>query len=237
MLHHTEPDIDWDPFVEAAGNQLRDGIPSRGSEQQPTPSESRSLLEIMVIAQQHSPKARAALVEEGVALEYIWLASEQGDDSALGDWIYEEIREFSLESWATRSYAGHASSGKHLVDALLADPSTQPVAPLAQAIERHGDFNVIASIGVNVEGEALAAALVAELWQSDPFTAALNGDFFSALWPHIARAGASDALDTDDLVRVACTRPNARDGTRVGAVRGEPHKHVRGRNRRSPGPQ
>ena len=207
VLHSTEPDIDWDPFVEAAGNQLRNGIPSQGSEQQPTPRESRSLLEILMVAQQHSPQARAALVEEGIALEYAWLASEEGDDGALGDWLYEEIRQFTLESWAARSYPGYASSGKDLVDALLADPSTQPVAPLAQAIERRCDFNVIASIGVNVEGEALAAALVAELCQSDRFTAALDGDLFHSLWPHIARAEASGALDTDDLVRMACVRP------------------------------
>ena len=207
VLHRTEPDINWNPFVEAAGNRLRDGIPSLGSEQQPTPSESRSLLEIMVIAQQHSLQARAALVEEGIALEYVWLASEQGDDGALGDWLYEEFRQFTLESWATRSYSGYASSGKDLVDALLAEPSTQPVASLAQAIERRCDFDIIASVGAKPEGEALAAALVTELWQSDRFTAALDGDFFRTLWPHIARAGASGALDTDDLVRVACARP------------------------------
>ena len=207
VLHRTEPDIDWAPFVGAAGNQLRDGIPSGGSDQQPTPSESRSLLEIMMIAQQHSLQARAALVEEGIALEYVWLASEQGDDGALGDWLYEEFRQFTLESWATRSHGGYASSGEDLVNVLLAEPSTQPVGPLSQAIERRRDFDVIASIGANVEGKALAAALVAELWQSDRFTAALDGDFFRNLWPHIARAGASGALDTDDLVRVACARP------------------------------
>ena len=90
-LHRTEPDIDWGPFVEAAEDRLRDGIPSGGSDQQPTPSESRSLLEIMLIAQQHSLQARAALVEEGIALEYAWLADEQGDDGALGDWLYERV--------------------------------------------------------------------------------------------------------------------------------------------------
>ena len=206
VLHHSEPDIDWDPFVEAAGDQLRIGIPSLGSDG-PTPSESRSLLEMMVIAPGHSPTARAALVEEGIALEYVWLAREQGNDGALGDWLYEEIRRFTPESWATRSHGGYASSGRDLVNALLADPSTQPVTPLAQAIERRDDLNVIASIGANGEGEALAAALVAELWQSGRFIAALDGDFFRALWPQIARAGASDALDTDDLVRVACARP------------------------------
>ena len=207
VLHRSEPDIDWGPLVEAAGNQLRNGIPSVGAEHQPTPSQSRSLLEIMVIAPGHSPKERAALVEEGIALEYAWLASERGNDSALGDWLYEEIRQFTAESWATRSYPGYASSGKALVDALLADPPAQPLAPLAQAIERRGDFDVIASIGVNGEGEALAAALVAESWQSDRFVAALDGYFFRALWPHIALAGASDELDIDDLVRVACARP------------------------------
>ena len=55
-------------------------------------------------------------------------------------------------------------------------------------------------------GAGLAAALVAELWQSDRFAAALDGDFFRALWPHIVRAGASGALDTDDFVRLACGR-------------------------------
>ena len=209
VLHLTEPDIDWDPFVEAAGNRLRDGIPSLGAEQQPTPDESRSLLDVLVIAQQPSPQARAALVEEGIALEYVWLASEHGDDGALGDWLYEEIREFTSESWATRSYPwdAPASSGKNLVDALLNDPSNQPIGPLAQAIERRCDFDVIASIGTNAEGEALAAALVAELSQSDRFAAALDGDLLCALWPHIARAGASGVLDTDGLVRAVCARP------------------------------
>ena len=148
VLRRTEPDIDWDPFVDAASDRLREGIPSRGSEQQPTPSESRSLLEILVTAEQHSPNSRAALVEDGIALEYVWLASEHSDSGALGDWLHEEISESSVESWASRSYPGHASSGKSLVDALLADPSTQPVAALAQTIERRCDFNVVASIGL-----------------------------------------------------------------------------------------
>jgi len=207
VLDRTEPDIDWDPFVEAAGNQLRDGIPSLGSAQQPTPSESQSLLGILAVAQQHSLQARAALVEEGIALEYVWLASEQGDDGALGDWLYEEIRQFAPESWNSRSHSGYAPSGKNLDDSLLADPLHQPVVPLAQTIERRSDFHVIATIGANVEGEALAAALVAELWRSDHFTAALEGDLLRSLWPHIERAGASGALDTGDLVGAVCVRP------------------------------
>lgn len=206
VLHRSEPDLDWGRFVDAAADQLRNGVPSGGAEQQPTPSQSRSLLEIMVSAPGHSPSARAAIVEEGIALEYVSLASERGDDGALGEWLYEEIRQFTPESWATRSYSAYASAGRNLVDALLADPSNRPVAALAQAIERRCDFNVIASIGADVAGESLAAALVTELWQSDGFAAALDGDFFRALWPHIARAEASGALNTGDLVRVACVR-------------------------------
>ena len=184
-----------------------DGVEVADRLRRGTLPESRSLLEIMMTAPGHLLIARDEIVGEGIALEYVWLASEQGDDGALGDWLYEEIRQFTPESWTTRSYSGYAPLGKNLVDALLADPSTQPIVPLAQSIERRRDFDVIASIGANVTGEALAAALVTELWQSDRFTAALDGDLFRAVWPHIARAGAADALDIDDIVRAICERP------------------------------
>ena len=205
VLRAIEPSIEWDPFVTAAAQRLRRYAPSRGRSPEPTGNDSQSLLHILWTAGSAAAQERAALIDEGVTLEYVWFASEQGDAGpALGDWLYEELRRFSPELWGTRSYSGHAELGKNLVEALLAEPATQPVTPLARAIERVGDFNVIASIGVYDEGEALASALVAELWESKRFTAALNGDRFRALWPHIARAGASDALDLHALVRTVC---------------------------------
>ena len=205
VLRAIEPSIEWEPFIEAAVHRLREYAPSRGRPPQTTPNDSRWLLHILQMAEQGAAQERAALFDEGLALEYVWLASEQGDaGAALGDWLYEELHQSTPESWATRSYSRHAASGKNLVDDLLADPATQPVTPLARAIERVGDFNVIASIGVYDEGKALASALVAELWESERFTAALNGDRFRALWPYIARAGASDTLGLDALVRTVC---------------------------------
>ena len=205
VLGAIEPSIEWEPFVGAAVHRLREYAPSQGRPPQTTATDSRWLLHILWTAGQAAAQERAARVDEGVALEYVWLANEQGAAAAaLGDWLYEELRQSSPESWATRSYAGHAGLGKNLVDALLADPATQPVSPLAQAIERVGDFNVIASMGAYAEGEALASALVAELSESKRFTAALNGDRFRALWPHIARAGSSDTLDRHALVRTVC---------------------------------
>ena len=206
MLQRADPSLDWNPFVEAAGNGLR-FVTSPFGEQPPTPSQLRSLLEIIVTSEQHPPNERDALVKDGIALACIGFASEQGDDDTLGDWLYEEFRQFTFESWTARSHPAPAAvSGKNLVDALLDEPSTH-VVPLARAIERRRDFSVIASIGRGGEGEALAAALVAELWPSERFTTALNGDFFRNLWPHIARAGASSAFDTEALVREACRRP------------------------------
>ena len=207
VLRRVEPGIEWGPFVEASANRLRNDAPSRGVEPQPTAKEARRLLGILLIAQQSSAQERVALVNEGVALEYVWLANEQGDPAALGDWLYEEFRKFSPESSDTRSYSGPAQAGKNLVDALLADPSNQPVGPLAHAIECRSDFDVIASIGVHAEGEALAGALIEGLWELERFRGALNGDRFRALWPHIARAGGLGDLDLDGVVRVVCARP------------------------------
>lgn len=207
VLLRAEPNLDWGPFVEAAVNHLRNGAPSRGQERQPDAAESRALPGIMRIAEQAATQQRVALVSEGLALEYVWIASQEGENEALGDWFHEELLQYSPESSAERSYPGYASSGKNLLDALISDPSSQPVANVAQAIERQGDFEFIASIGALVEGTSLAAALVAELKDSEPFGAALTGDRFLGLWPHILRAAESGDLDTDKIVRVACSHP------------------------------
>lgn len=237
VLRRTEPDIDWDPFVDAASDRLRDGIPSRGSEQQPTPSESRSLLEILVTTEQHSPQARAVLVEEGIALEYVWLASQQGDDGALGDWLYEEIRQFTHDSWTTRSYPGHASSGKGLVDALLADPSNQPVAPAcpgdraSMRLQCHRiDWCERRRRGTG--GCARRGVVAVRPFHGGPQRRLLPRSLAShrASWS-IGRVGYRRSGSR------GLRAPNARDGTRVDAVRGESDKHVRSRDRRSPGPQ
>lgn len=217
VLRRVEPGAEWSPFVEAATNRLRNGAPSQGAEPQPTAEESRYLLTILEGGPQGSSQVRDALVNEGVALEYVWLADQGGDTVALGDWLYEELREFSPESSATRSYPGYAASGKNLLDTLLENPPPQPTASLAQAIERRRDFDVIASIGAYAESEMLASALVVELWESDHFLAALNGRRLRRLWPHIARAGKSDGLDVEELMRLVCVRE-----TLVAEIRAEP---------------
>ena len=207
VLRRIEPSVEWRPFADAALSRLRNGAPSQGVEPQPTPRESRALLRILRMARDGSPEDRAALVNEGVALEYVWLANQEGARLALGDWLYEGFQRFSPESWASRSYPGYAPSGKELVDALLSDPANQPSAALAGAIARRRDFDVIVSIGAHAEGAALASALVMDLWESDGFRGALSGSRFRSLWPHISHAGASGGLNLDELVRVTCARP------------------------------
>ena len=206
VLRCADPDIDWGPFAEAAAHWLREAVPSQGMEPQLTSNESRSLLRFLLIERHGLTPERAELVSEGVALEYVWLATQEGDTVALGDWLYEELRQFSPESWANRGYSGYAHSGKELVDALLTDPSTQPHGSLVQAIEQRRDFDVIASIGAYAD-KLLASALLSELWESESFRTALNGDRFPALWLHIARAAISGALDLHALVRAACAHP------------------------------
>ncbi len=63
---------------------------------------------------------------------------------------------------------------------------------------------MIASVGAHTQGKLLASALVAELRESDRFKVALNGSRFRSLWPHIARAAATDELNVNELVRVLC---------------------------------
>ena len=209
VLRAIESDIEWEPFVTAAMHRLRDDAPSGGRRPaQMTAGDSRQLLCILRTAGDAATEERSALVREGVSLQYTWLASTQADDEALGDWHYENLRQFSPESRARRSISGgSALSGKNLVDALLSDPSNQPVGALAEAIVRRRDFDVIASIGAHTEGETLASALVIELWESEGFREALSGSRFRSFWPHISRAGASGELDLDELVQVACARP------------------------------
>ena len=204
VLRGIEAQVEWRPFVDAAVSRLRDGAPSHAVEPQPTAGEARSLLGILRLARGGSPEERAALVDEGVALEYVWLADQEVEPPAFGDWVYEELRQFSPDSWANRSYPGYAPSGKELVDALLSDPANRPADVLAQAIAQLHDYDVIASIGAHTEGTALASELVAELWDSDGFRSALNGTRFRSLWEHIALAGSSGELNLDSLVRAVC---------------------------------
>jgi len=119
VLHHSDSGFDWDRFREAAANRLRNGAPSRGTETQPSADDSRSLLEILKLESQDASHERAALVNEGLALEYVWIASQEGNDEGLGDWLYEELLHFSPDSSDNRNYPGNASAGKNILDALL----------------------------------------------------------------------------------------------------------------------
>lgn len=207
VLHRTDPDFDWGLFREATANRLRNGAPSRGVESQPSAEESRSLIGILRLGPQDESQERAALVQEGIALEYLWIASQEGNNDGLVDWFYEELLHFAPESSDARSYPGNASAGRSLLDGLLSDPSSQPVTQLAQAIEKQGNFDLITSIGGLAEGQTLAAALVSAMWQFERFGASLNGHRLLELWPHILRAEASGAFSDGELVRVACSRP------------------------------
>ena len=98
---------------------------------------SRNLLGILRAAAAGSPEERTALVREGLALEYADLASAQGDDSALGDWLYEELRWSTPAARAARDSGRYAWQGKELLDLLFAYPSSARIGPLARLIGRH----------------------------------------------------------------------------------------------------
>ena len=93
-LRLIDPDLSWSPFVDAAVNRLKNGAPSHGLEPQPSATESGILLQILRLAPDGSLLERAKLVDDGVALEYLWIANQEGSSDTQGDWLYEEFRKY-----------------------------------------------------------------------------------------------------------------------------------------------
>ena len=205
-LRRMDPDVEWEPFVATAAGRLRERAPSQQRGPQPSASEAQSLLGILRAAADGSREERTALVHDGLALEYLQLASEEGDEAASGDWLYEELRWSSHEERNTRGYGMYARQGRAVLDRLLANPSGNGVGPLSWAVERLRDFDIISRIGEETGGAPLAAALVSELHASGRFRAALSGTRLTALWPHIERASAPGAPEMDELVQAVCAR-------------------------------
>lgn len=205
-LRCIEPGIGLDTFGETAEQRLQQYAPSQDRRPALSAGEAQSLLEILRMARQGAEEEPSATSSQAIAFEYVRLASDQGDKAALGDWLYEVLRSWSA-SGVARANTGPAQSGRVLVEQLLRDPSNDLVSPLAEAIERLGDYDLVASIGRRTEGEALAAALVEALQRSERFLVAMSSVRFHGLWPHIARAGASGRLDVHEFVRAVGTTP------------------------------
>ncbi len=198
--------VEWEQFVTAANDCLRERAPSRGRPSTSGASDSRWFLHILRTAGSSGEAKRVELARDGLALEYVWLARRQEAEDALGDWFNEELSAFPPESSARRRYSDHAREGKAIVDNLVSTGRPKDVALLASSIERLRNFGAVASIGGSSQGEALATSLLAILSQSDVFLAAMNGARFRALWPQIFRAGSSRGLDVHDFVRKVSSR-------------------------------
>ena len=163
VLRRVGSDIEWAPLVTAAAGRLRDYAPSHGAAEQPSAGEARSLLGIIRAAVDGSPRERAALAREGLALEYAGIASGQDDDSALGDWLYEALRWSTPEERLAFTHRNHSRQGMGLLDGMLEYPSSERVGPLVRAIRRLPDFDLIPVIREQTGGEHLADALIDEL--------------------------------------------------------------------------
>ena len=118
----------------------------------------------------------------------------------------------SPDSPDNRSLPGFSPSGKEIVNSACAQPEPHIVEPLAHAVERQGDFELIASIADREEGAVLARALVAAMFELTCFRAALNAGRFHALWPHILNAGATREAGLADLINELASQQNLVDG-------------------------
>ena len=205
-LSSIDGEVDWERFAIAAYDRLRERPPSRGRHVPSDAHRSRWLLRILRSAGTKGEKQRADLAREGFTLEYIQLAHQQEAEDALGDWFNEELREFPPGRRTGRRYSEYAARGKALVDSLVTARRSQYIAILASSIEQLEDFDSITSIGGSSQGEALAGSLVAALSRSELFLAAMDGERFRALWPHIRLAGDSGDLEIRDFVRVVSSR-------------------------------
>ena len=161
VLRRADPGIRWEPFVPVAANRLRD---SRGRPPETSTGEARGLLGILRAAADGSPeKERRALVRGGLAFEYAGIASAEGDDAALGDWLYEVLRWSTPEERAAFAHTSDRRQGMELLDGMLEYPSSERVGPLVRAIRRLPDFDLIPVIREQTGGEFLAVAFIDEL--------------------------------------------------------------------------
>ncbi len=209
-LTAVNADINWNAFVPAAAQALRSSSASyHGSERFGVNAEqSRNLLEVLRIAGAMSSQERITLANEGMGLEYIALGSREGDERALGDWLWEELQHFPSEVYRSGADRSQSSAeGRQLVNALLSDSQHGAVGPLAGAMERQGGFDLLESLGGTSDGEQLATTLVKALWGSESFRAAIGGGRFIKLWTQIKQAAASGESDLAELVVAVSERP------------------------------
>lgn len=198
VLSVVEGDIEWEPFVSAAIENLR--APLTRAHPEPDSRKSQELLRIIRLAGQDSSEALTDLVREGAALDYASRASQEKKNSTLGDWLYEEFREYPAGTHQDPLQFPESAVGTKIVARLLDDREHEAVAPLAEVILRQRDFDLIASIAADAEDHILPAALIAELWESDEFAGAIIGGRLLRLWPHISQAGAFRGEDTAEFI-------------------------------------
>lgn len=219
-LRAVEADVNLHEFGSAAAETLRSSAASyQGSESfRISPDQSRVLLDVVRMAGTQGTDERATFVGEGFALEYIDLASREGDDRALGDWLREELHHFPSEVYRSGADRSQSSAeGRQLVSDLVTNPQHPAVVPLAKAIERQRGFEILAALGGNSESEELATALVRELWASEPFRASISGEGFTKLWPHILQAAESEEHDLEEFIVAVSERPEFASELAVGA--------------------
>ena len=198
VLSVVEAEVNWTPFSSAAVDNLR--APITRSHPPPDASQSQELLRILRLAGQDSSAALTGLVRDGAALDYMVLASEEGKNDALGDWLYEELRGSPDSTHQGRLRFSRSAVGGEEVARLRVDPKHAAIAPLAQAICRQGDFDLIASIAAGSDERTLPAALIAQLWESEEFAGAITGDRLLTLWPDISQAGMFGDHDPTEFI-------------------------------------
>ncbi len=221
VLREVEADLDWDPFVSAAAEQLRSRAASQSRSQnfEVDARHALTLLQIVRLGGAASSEERAALASEGVALEYVALAASEDEEAALGEWVYEVFRQSPPDQlWTRRRDQQWMAEGDALVTQLIHDPEHRAIGPLARVFERRGQFNLLAAISEDSEGSVLASALVTKLWESERFRAAITGSLLGVLWPHILQASTSDERELGEFIGAVVRRPEFLDELASGAL-------------------
>ncbi|MCY3923713.1 MAG: hypothetical protein OXG27_15150, partial [Chloroflexi bacterium] len=205
VLMVVDADTSLTSFVSAAAEKLR--APRTGAYEAPDADESHEVLRIIRLAGQDSSDVLTDLVREGAALHYASRASQEKKNGALGDWLYEEFREYPAGTHQDALQFPESSVGAEMVARLLDDREHQAVAPLAEVIRSRHAFDLIASIAADAQDHVLPAALIAELWESDELAGTITGERLLTLWPHISRAGAFRGRDAAGFVGLVGRRP------------------------------
>ena len=203
VLAARDPDIEWEPFASTAAQHLKTAAASQSPRRgfQIDAGRSLNLLGIVRLDGATASKARVSLVSDGVALEYVALADQEGHDEALGGWLYEHLRQRPSDLHPdARARSPSAARARSVIAEILGDPRHRAVSALARAAESHSSFDFIASIGASAEGRKLADALVAALWESERFAGAMTGDRFRTFWPHISRASTPGNRNLADFI-------------------------------------